>query len=52
MKKTLEQLIADRHEIVRQMTAALAKPNMKKFDRLNTKYQKLSDKIKGLKDGK
>lgn len=51
MKKTLEQLIADRHEIVEKMTAALASTDMELFDKLNTKYQKLSDKIRELKNG-
>jgi hypothetical protein len=49
MKKTRKQLRDERDEIIDQMTAALAKPDMKKFDRLNTKYQKLSDKIRGKK---
>ena len=46
MSKTKEQLIAQRHELVQKMTAALAASDMKIFDRLNTKYQRLSDKIK------
>jgi len=46
MKKTLQQLIDERHEIVGQMTNVLALNNMKKFDKLNVKYQKISDKIK------
>jgi len=51
MKKTKDQLIAERHEIVDKMTIALANNDMKKFDKLNTKYQKLSDKIKEIKNG-
>ena len=39
-------LIEQRHNVVRKMTAALKKNNMKKFDKLNAKYQKLSDRIK------
>ena len=48
MKKTLKQLIADRDAVVEKMTAALAQPDMKKFDDLNTKYEKLSEKIRRL----
>ena len=44
--KTKEQLIADRHEIVKKMTNALVNNDMKLFDKLNAKYQKLSDKIR------
>ena len=51
MKKTKDQLVAERHEIVEKMTIALTAIDMKKFDRLNAKYQKLSEKIRGLKDG-
>ena len=46
MKKTLQQIINERHELVGLMTDALARPDMKKFYKLNVKYQKLSDKIK------
>lgn len=45
-KATTEELKEKRHEIVRKMTAALAKPDMDTFDKLNVKYQKLSDKIR------
>ena len=51
MKKTREQLTADRDEIANQMKVALVKPDMRKFNKLNTKYQKLSDKIRNMKDG-
>lgn len=45
-KKTKEALVEQRHEIVGKMTAALANNNMKKFDSLNAKYQRLSEQIK------
>jgi hypothetical protein len=47
-KATTQELKKERHEIVQKMTAALAlaKPNMKLFDKLNIKYQKLSDEIR------
>ena len=48
----LSLLIAERHEIVEKMKIALSRNKMRKFDHLNAKYQKLSDKIKVLKNGK
>ena len=49
-KMTRQELIECRHGIVGKMTAALANNNMKKFDRLNAKYQKISDQIKKVVD--
>ena len=46
MKKTLEQLIQERHELVEKMKTSLAKNRMAKFDKQNVKYQKLSDLIR------
>jgi hypothetical protein len=51
MKKTRKQLAAERDEVIDQMTTALAKSDMKLFDDLNTEYQKLSEKIRKVKDG-
>jgi uncharacterized protein YecT (DUF1311 family) len=51
MSKTEIQLREDRERVVDKMTAALANNDMEKFDKLNTEYQKLSEKIKGKKNG-
>jgi hypothetical protein len=49
MSKTETQLREERERVVDKMMKALANNDMEKYDKLNTEYQKLSEKIRSKK---